>query len=203
MRLGLYGGSFDPIHFGHLLPVRHARQELGLDRVYYLPTARPPHKKGRRMAPARARYTMVELALLGEEGLFASDDEMNAAATSYTIDTLELWRDRHPGDELVLFLGSDSFLQLETWHRWQDILTTARIAVLMRPGTMAADFTARTTPALEAALKEGKAEIVEGTPSLDISSSAIRQHLASQHPQVSEWVPRLVLDYIGKYELYR
>lgn len=202
MRLGLYGGSFDPIHFGHIEPLSHARRVLDLDRVVYLPTARPPHKEGRRMAAARNRFTMVELALLSEQGLFASDYEMSPEANSYTIDSLEYWKGRQPDAELLLFLGSDSFLELETWHRWQDILSTAQIAILMRPGSMAADFEARMTPALTAALADGRAEIVQGTPRLDISSSNIRQHLASHRTDVEKWVPPLVLEYIDKYELY-
>ena len=207
MRLGLYGGSFDPIHFGHLVPLRQAKQVLGLDRVVYLPTARPPHKVGQRMAPSWARYTMVELALLHEDGLVASDFEMPSEHgarrdTSYTIDTLEHWKRQQPGVELVLFMGGDAFLGLETWHRWQDILRTAQVAVLPRPGAMGDAFEAGASQNLQAALASGQATIVSEIPSLDISSSAIRQHLTSDPSRCEDWVPRLVLDYIRKYDLY-
>ncbi len=202
MKIGLYGGSFDPIHLGHVVPLQRARQVLGLDRVIYLPTARPPHKDGRRMAPSRARYTMVELALLCETGLFASDYEMSQRGPSYTIDTLEHWRRQRPDAELVLFMGGDAFLELESWRRWQDILRLARIAVLPRPGATGHAFEAAASPALKAALLSGQAVIVSGIPSLDISSSTIRQHLASDPTRCDDWVPRLVLDYIGKYDLY-
>src|SRR5947208_4241718 len=102
MKVGLFGGSFDPIHRGHIEPVRKARRALGLDRVIYLPTARPPHKPGGALAPAPARYAMVELALLFEDGLCASAYELTADRPAYTIETLEHFRAELPDAELFL-----------------------------------------------------------------------------------------------------
>lgn len=203
MRLGIYGGSFDPIHRGHVEPLRHGRQAMGLDRVLYLPTARPPHKTGRQLASATARYTMVELALLHEEGLQADDFEMQGESASYTIDTLEHFRRRQPDIDVVLFVGSDAFLSLMTWHRWQDILSAAQVAVLMRPGAADDDFEKRLAPPLRQALDDGRAVLVPPGPRIDISSSRLRQLLADGNAEVEQWVPQLVLDYIHKYELYR
>ena len=112
MKVGLFGGSFDPIHRGHLDPVRAAMRDLGLDRVIYLHTARPPHKPGRALAPALARYAMVELALLGEEGLYASAHELTLDRPAYTIETLEHFRRQMPAAELYLLIGGDSFADL-------------------------------------------------------------------------------------------
>src|SRR4030095_712768 len=99
---------FDPIHRGHIEPVREARRMLGLDRVIYLPTAKPPTRPGRPLAPASARYTMVELALLAEEGLYASAHELTLDRPAFTIETLEHFRGGLPGSALFLLLGGDS-----------------------------------------------------------------------------------------------
>ncbi len=134
MKLGLFGGSFDPIHLGHITPVRAARRELGLDRVIYLPTARPPHKPDRILAPAHARYAMVELALLDEEGLYASAHELTLERPAFTIETLEHFRREMPDAELFLLIGGDSLADLHHWVRWREIPAAARLVVLARPG---------------------------------------------------------------------
>ena len=176
---------------------------MGLDRVLYLPTARPPHKEGRQLAPAMARYTMVELALLHEDGLEADDFEMQRRAASYTIDTLEHFCRHRPGIDWVLFVGSDAFLSLMTWHRWQDILATAQVAVMMRPGTADDTFEQELPSPLRQALEDRRAILVPPGPRVDISSSRLRQLLADGDADAGHWVPHLVLDYIHKYELYR
>ena len=103
MKIGLFGGSFDPIHRGHVEPVREARRRLGLERVIYLPTATPPHKPRRALAPALARFAMVELALLGEEGLYVSAHELTPERPAYTVETLEHFRRQMPEAELHFF----------------------------------------------------------------------------------------------------
>ena len=114
MKLGLFGGSFDPIHRGHIDPVREAKRTLGLDRVLYLPTARPPHKPGRVLTPAYARYAMVEMALLGEDGLYASTHELTPDRPAYTVETLEHFHRTLPGNE--------SQFRLRFFHRLFDVL---------------------------------------------------------------------------------
>src|SRR5262245_9737320 len=98
MKLGLFGGSFDPIHHGHVRPVLEAVEQIGLDRVVYLPTGRPPHKPNRRLAPALARYAMAEIALLPHSRLEVSGHELSEAAPHYTVDTLLHFRAQHPDD---------------------------------------------------------------------------------------------------------
>ena len=133
MKVGVFGGSFDPIHRGHVEPVEAARRALGLDRVLFLPTARPPHKPDRRFAPALARYAMAELALLEREGLEVSTLELTGERPAYTVETLERLQVESPGDELWLLVGSDSLAQLHTWRRFRDLLAGFPVAVLVRP----------------------------------------------------------------------
>ncbi|MEO1084393.1 MAG: nicotinate-nicotinamide nucleotide adenylyltransferase [Acidobacteriota bacterium] len=116
MRIGLYGGTFDPVHRGHVEPVRSAARVLDLDRVIYLPTAQPPHKRGRRTAPAWRRFTMVELALLGDAECRVDPFEMTGDF-AYTIDTVEHFERRFAGARLFLIVGADSFVALHTWRR--------------------------------------------------------------------------------------
>lgn len=156
MKVGLFGGSFDPIHCGHLEPVKEARRLLGLERVIYLPTAIPPHKPGRRLAPPLARYAMVEMAILAEEGLFASPYELTLDRPAYTAETLEHFQRELPAAELHLLIGSDSFFELPHWVRWRDIAAAARLVVLARPGWDLA----------------GLAEISESSESSEISESS-------------------------------
>ena len=134
MKLGLFGGSFDPIHAGHVRPVQDARRALGLERVIYLPTADPPHKPDQVFAPAHARYAMVEMAILGEEGLYASPRELTPGRPAYAIDSIEAFAAEYPGAAIHLLIGSDSFGELPTWRRWRDLIAAARLVVLVRPG---------------------------------------------------------------------
>jgi len=205
VRIGLYGGSFDPIHRGHLAPVRRAREVLGLDRVLYLPTARPPHKPERDFASRWARYAMVELALLEEDGLYASPFEIRRSEPSYTVDTLEHFRRRHPGAELVYLLGADSFAQLDGWREWRRIVELAELGVLTRPGWQEAASPAELPAELRRALGEGRARRVENEP-VDASSTEIRRRLAAggaAERELAGLVPPRVLHYIAKYDLYR
>lgn len=197
MKIGLYGGTFDPFHNGHLLPVRAARSALGLDRVLYLPTARPPHKR-RRMAPPEARYAMVELALLQEDGFYASPFEMQSGRPAYTVDTLEHFADASPGDRLFLIVGEDAFAALPSWRDWRKILTLAELAILTRPDRGTWEELA---PELRRALAEGRAHRVANEP-VAVSSTAVRRAIADHSPGVERWLPPLVLDYVRKYDLY-
>ncbi len=202
MKVGLFGGSFDPIHRGHIDPVQEARRSLGLDRVIYLPTAKPPHKPGRVLAPAHARYTMVELALLGEEGLYASPHELTPGRPAYTIETLEHFRREMPDadTELFLLIGGDSFADLHLWVRFREIPGLARMVVLARPGW---DFA---TVPLDAEVAEmartDRVILLRQTP-VDVSSTRLRELLAAGLPLPPGAVPELVVRYLQKYDLYR
>lgn len=202
MKLGLFGGSFDPPHLGHVLPVEEARRSLGLDRVLYLPTSDPPHKPKRCFAPPPARYAMVELALLHCEGLYASDHELTPGRRAYTADTVAHFGRELPGAEIHLLLGSDSFLDLHRWRRWREILDGAHLAILARPGWETDDLMNRAHPTVGELLANGGASIAAST-AVDISSSRIRELLAQGEEPPQDLLPPLVLDYLQKYPLYR
>lgn len=200
MKLGLFGGSFDPIHRGHLEPVRAARATLGLDRVIYLPTAKPPHKPRRALAPAHNRYAMVELALLEEDGLYASAHELTPDRPAYTIETLEHFRREHPEAELYLLIGGDSFADLHLWHRWREIPQAAHLAVLARPGWDLDNLPL--APELAALARTGRVHLLRQPP-VDVSSTLLRQRLAAGEPVPVGAMPDLVVRYVQKYNLYR
>lgn len=203
MKVGVFGGSFDPIHRGHVEPVAAARRALGLDRVLFVPTARPPHKPERRLAPALARYAMAELALLDFPELEVSPIELRDERPAYTIETLERLRVERPGDEIWLLVGADSFHELHTWRRFRDLLAGFPVGVLARPGvgTMAPPASAL-APELAAALDGARVEWV-GNPPLPISASEIRSLLARGEEPPAGWLDPRVLKFLFKYRLYR
>lgn len=198
MRVGVFGGSFDPIHRGHVEPVEAARRALGLDRVLFVPTARPPHKPDRRMAPALARYAMAELALLDHPALEVSALELLEERPAYTIETLEGLRAARPGDEIWLLVGADSFVQLHTWRRFRDLLAGFPVGVLARPGAASGAL----APELAAALAGARVEWVANEP-LAISASEIRTLLGRGDEQPAGWLDPRVLTFLRKYRLYR
>jgi len=200
LRIGLFGGSFDPIHAGHVRPVQEARLALGLDRVVYLPTAIPPHKPKRELAPPHARYTMVGLALLDEEGLYASPYELTPGRPAYTVETLEHFREIHPDAELVLLLGVDSFLDLPNWRRFADLPRLARLAVLARPGWEVA--AGSLPPELRRELDAGRVDLLSQAP-VAVSSTELRALFARGERPAPGLMPEAVVHYVQKYDLYR
>ena len=218
MKIGLFGGSFDPIHWGHVRPVQEARRRLGLDKVVYLPTAAPPHKREPAQAPrapAAARYAMVEMALLPEEGLFAST---TSCAPASRATPSRPWSDssgkgRTPGIdlELHLILGSDSLAELHTWRRWREILELRPPRRSRAPGRqLGAAGIARDRLAPEIA-RDPRAAVHRARSSVedalvDLSSTGIRHRLAEESYD-GEWMeeamPPLVVDYLRKYRFYR
>jgi len=202
VKLGLFGGSFDPFHAGHLAVARAARRELGLDQVVVLPTGRPPHKPDHRLAPGLARYAMVELALLDEPDLIVSEFELRADAPSYTIDTLEHFAAGRPEAGLHLLVGSDSLAALHTWRRWEEILERATVAVVARPGAIRPQVLAGLPPALAGRLETARLEWVECALH-PASGTEIRRRLRSGEELPDGWLDPRVLTFIRKYRLYR
>lgn len=137
--LGIFGGTFDPIHYGHLRTAFEMLQALDFDEVRFIPCGDPPHR-GTTYADAGQRYRMVELAIRDQEGLVADDRELRREGPSYTIDTLTTLREEFPERALGLIIGMDAFLGLHRWHRWQEILDVAHVVVAHRPGWKAPDI---------------------------------------------------------------
>ena len=211
MKIGLFGGSFDPIHRGHIQPVLEAVEQAGLDRVIYLPTGRPPHKPNRRLAPALARYAMTELALLEHDRLWVSAHELSEAAPTYTVDTLRHFAEAFSGDEIHLVIGADSFAELSTWVRFEEILERARLVVLARPKVEASAATsgdpapaaaARVAARPAAVSHAARVQHVDNRP-VEVSSTEVRRLLARGERPPRGWVPEAVVDFAFKYRLYR
>lgn len=134
MRLGIFGGSFDPVHHGHLILARAALEELGLDRLLFLPANHSPFKSSTRPATSDDRLAMLRLAIRGEENFAVDDLELHRPPPSYTIDTLRELRTRHPDDEFTLLIGADQAVKFGTWKDPEEIQRLARVAVLDRAG---------------------------------------------------------------------
>jgi len=134
--VGLFGGTFDPIHFGHLRAAFELTELLDLERVLFIPAADPPHR-GRPLADAQSRLAMVLAAVEDEESFAVDDRELRRPGPSYTVLTLEELRRERGDTPLVLMLGMDAFLGLPTWHRWDEILDFAHMVVAHRPGWQA------------------------------------------------------------------
>ncbi|MDR6225115.1 nicotinate-nucleotide adenylyltransferase [Desmospora profundinema] len=134
MKTGLFGGTFDPIHHGHLIMAEQAREAAGLDEVWFIPAARPPHKSGCVTASAEHRFFMVQQAVEGVPGFSVSRIELERSGPSYTADTLEVLMHHHPEREFFFILGSDMVLDLPRWYKIKEILNTVRMIGLTRPG---------------------------------------------------------------------
>ena len=199
VKTGIYGGTFDPIHRGHVEPVLAAAESLGLDRVLYLPTAQPPHKRGRQTAPAWRRFAMVELALLDIDSFEVSTFELDEEV-AFTIDTIEHFERRMPADQLFLILGADSFRALETWRRGDEIAARIDLVVLARPGSTLEPH--ELAEPQRAAIEAGRVHFVRHPP-IPASSTEIRRHLASGEAPPDSWLDARVLEYALKYRLYR
>jgi nicotinate-nucleotide adenylyltransferase len=202
VRIGIFGGSFDPPHQGHVLPLEHAAKELELEGILILPTARPPHKPDREFAPALQRFTMVELAFLDQPKFQVSSFELTLDRPAYTIETLEHFRAELPDVELWLLVGADSFAELHTWRRGPELAQLAHIGVLARPGWDRARIAAVADPEMRTWLADGRAVWLD-SPLVPTSSTAVRTVLARGDEPPAGMVSPRVLDYIRKYNLYR
>ena len=137
--IGVFGGTFDPIHYGHLRSAFEMLQALDFDEVRFMPCGDPPHR-GVTYATADLRYRLVRLAIEGQDGFVADDRELQRDGLSYTVDTLISLREEFPDRSLGLIVGMDAFLGLPGWHRWDEILDVAHIVVAHRPGWKAPDI---------------------------------------------------------------
>ena len=133
-KIGIFGGSFDPVHYGHLRPALEVLEALSLDSMRFIPSSRPPHREAPQASPAM-RLAMLKAGIADEPRFQVDDRELKRATPSYTFDTLAELKTEYPRDRLVLMVGLDAFLGFTTWHRWKEILELAHLVVAHRPGS--------------------------------------------------------------------
>jgi nicotinate-nucleotide adenylyltransferase len=211
VRLGLFGGTFNPIHDGHLRAAEEVREAMALDLVYFIPAASPPHKPPGNLAPADHRLRMVQLATKGNRYFMVSDCEVRRSGRSYTVDTLRFFRSamRQPVT-LYLMMGADAFAELETWRECDEIARLSNLIVHSRdhaateerPGILAALKRFGYTKSQEHYVHpDGPTLDFVTTTFLPISSSHIRELLGAQK-SARYLMPSDVLDYIQRHALY-
>ena len=207
--IGVFGGTFDPIHYGHLRSAFEMLQALDFDEVRFIPCGDPPHR-GITYAAADQRYQLVRLAIDGQDGFIADDRELRRDGLSYTVDTLISLREEFPDRSLGLIVGMDAFLGLPGWHRWDEILGNAHIVVAHRPGWKApdlgvlgeliSDFGTHRVEDLHTAIA-GRVHI-HAVTQLEISSTEIRDLVAAgRDPRFL--MPDAVRDEILNSEVYK
>jgi len=191
------GGSFNPIHYGHLLLADDVADLLGLDRVLFVPAARPPHKTTADLAPARDRYAMVELAIAGNPKFSVSDLEFRRAGPSYTVDTLEALA--VPRTDLFLIIGSETFLDLLTWRAPRRVAELAQLAVVPRLGSA---FDPDSAAVRKVVHEIGHEPRIVRASSLPISASDLRRRVREGR-SIAYRLPEAVDAYIRDRHLYR
>lgn len=201
MRLGIFGGSFNPVHYGHLLLAECCREACALDQVWLIPALVPPHKQGQSLAPAKARLEMLELALAGNEQLRPSAIEIERGGVSYTVDTLAAIATEQPGVELFLLMGADSLPEFVTWREPQRICELAVPVVVRRRGSPEPDLQHLAPLVSPDRLAEIRRIQVE-MPIIELSGTDLRRR-AGAGLSLRFRTPRAVEKYIETQALYR
>lgn len=204
MRIGLFGGTFDPIHLGHLIKAEEARESLSLDKVWFVPAGQPWLKSDRQVSEARHRLAMVELAVSSNRRFRVSDMEVRRPGPSYTLDTLrEMRRRLGVGAEIFLLLGADSLRHMERWHRPEQVLKLAKLVTFSRPrgeGGQTDGFQLEWLDRI--LLGAGRGVLVLDGSQVAISGTDIRARVAEGR-SIKYRVPEQVEAYILKHRLYR
>lgn len=210
-RIGILGGTFDPVHCGHVAAAVAARDAVRLDRVLLIPSHVPPHRQSQPVASPYHRFAMTALAVNGARALEASDMELRGAGPSYTADTLErVQRAGTPASQIFFITGVDAFAEIATWRRYPDVLDLAHFVVVSRPGYPMASLRAR-LPLLARRMREARAFAPDGGQTSillldaatdDVSSSRIRERLRDGLP-IAGLVPAAVEAHIQQHHLYR
>jgi nicotinate-nucleotide adenylyltransferase len=219
LRVGIFGGTFDPVHFGHLRCVEEAREALGLQRVLLIPAADPPHKRGRSITPARHRLAMLRRAVRDHPPFRVSTVEIDRAGPSFTIDTLRQLAASHPRWELTLLMGLDAFAEIHTWKEHGALFDAVDIGVLSRP--LAGARQSKSAPDRLALLpvavrghfryaarqgvlvnRKGNRVLFLSVSALDISATDIRDRVRNER-SIRFLLPPAVERYIERERLYR
>lgn len=201
MRLGILGGSFNPVHYGHLLLAESAREQLALDEVWLIPAAVSPFKVGQEQAPAKARLEMLELALAGSEHLRASSLEIDRGGISYTVETLAEIARQQPAAKLFLLMGADALRDFPNWREPARICELATPAVVRRGGAPDPDFSSLVSLVFPERRSEIRSAQVQ-MPLIELSSTELRARAAAGH-SLRYRTPRAVEKYIETHRLYQ
>ena len=185
--IGLLGGSFDPVHHGHLIVAQVAMESLGLDQLRFVPARQQPFKVGRHAASAAARAAMLDLAVGATAGFAVERAELSREGPSYTVETLIALRAKEPAVAWTLLLGADAAGELEAWHRAAELPGLARIVVFARSGT----------PVPPSRLVAATIDV----PAVEISATAIRRRVREGR-SIRYWVPDAVAEYVARHRLY-
>lgn len=220
-RLGLYGGTFDPVHYGHLAIARILRELFSLDEVLLIPAYVAPHKRGNRVTPALHRHAMLALATRHEASVRISTVELDSPERPFTIETVRSMQDERGAEWRTFFLmGADSWFEIETWREWRQLLLLTDVIVVTRPG-YELEKGARVPEAAASRLvdvrgcdRHALAEILDARASetkvyltdaveMDVAATAVRELALGGDERLRELVPQSVAEYIVKYGLYK
>jgi len=196
MKTGILGGSFNPIHIGHLILAEEVREKLKLEKIIFVPANLAPHKDNRDLAPAADRYRMIELAIKGNKYFSVSDIEIKRKGSSYTIDTLKEFKEKNPADELYFITGSDLLKYLQDWKDLKEIVRMVSFVVATRPGYPLEEIPSCVNSSPEKAITTVEIRAV------DVSAFEVREAI-KENKSFRYLVPEAVFDYINKKGLYR
>jgi len=205
MRIGIYGGSFNPVHLGHLIAAECCREQARLDRVLFMPAATPPHKQGQLLADAADRVAMLTLAVGGHEAFAVSTIEVDRGGVSYTVDTLAVLAERHPHDTLALLLGPDALAQLPTWREPQTIAERCELVAVERERLDDVAAIARDARLADLLGQERLAALIASRvrmPAIGVRASDLRAAVAAG-TSIRYRTPRAVEAFIMSHGLYR
>jgi nicotinate-nucleotide adenylyltransferase len=191
-RIGVLGGTFDPIHTGHLVLAEQVKEKLKLDQVIFIPCFRPPHKTQRKLSPSKDRFRMTQLALEGNPAFAISDIELKRKGLSYTVDTLRELKNLYPNSSIYFLTGSDVLNEIHTWKHPEEIYKLAKVVIAERPSF----------DEFDSENHFAKKSIIVKINGVDVSSSQIREK-AKKGQSIKYLVPLKVEEYIKKKKLYR
>lgn len=197
--LAVMGGTFDPVHYGHLIAAEYARAKVGLDRVIFVPAGIPPHKDTTEVSDWEHRYQMLKLAIAGNPAFEISRLEVQRGGFSYTIDTMRCLQSVYPKSTIYFILGSDSLLSIDTWKDYMQLATLCSFIVVTRPNFVI-ERSHPVLATLPAVMWQNMKQVQ--IPALDISSTDIRQRIAAKKT-IKYLLPGQVEDYIYLNNLYR
>jgi nicotinate-nucleotide adenylyltransferase len=201
MRIGVFGGTFDPVHQGHLILAEQCREQALLDQVWFVPAPRPPQKPELAISRFDQRVEMLQLAVAGNPAFRIDEIEKDRPGPSYTADTLPELKRQHPGETFLLLIGADSLADLHAWYQPLEVVKQAGLLVMMRPG-----YTVPTPEVMRQRLQAGPEIVLDmqvvQAPLIEVSSRDLRRRVAEGR-SIRYFVPRAVECYIQEKGLYR